>query len=67
MTEEIEEDDSVEGEDEAVAVAAGLVEREAPVVEQESAHCRVDDIVGKAHLANASKVIKRTLQARLII
>lgn len=55
--EEIEGDAEGNAEEETVAVAAGVVECEAPVVEEETTDDGLQKIIGKAHLANIRQLM----------
>ncbi len=55
--EEIEGNAEGNAEEEAVAVAAGVIKCEAPVVEEETTDDGLQEIVGKAHLANIRQLM----------
>lgn len=55
LAEEPEEHEEYDGHEEAYCVATCPVETEAPVVEQEAAYDRLDEVVREAHLSYAGK------------
>ena len=55
-TEEIEAEAEYDAEDKTDAVAADGIESEPPVIEDETAKDALQEVVGKAHLADALKV-----------
>lgn len=65
--EEVEHGKEDETEKEAVAVAARAEETQAPVVEEEAANNRLEEVVGETHLADIRKLIDSYAEARLII